>query len=169
MTKKITVQVYKYDGQLHYEWDAYLDERSDTYAILYEFPNRALTHHTRGKTFSFPTYSVEWIPFDEWFTVHIGIDHKGHLQYYCNICLPPTYRDDIISFIDLDIDLIREDGEWTVVDEDEFHLHRIKYNYPNEVIKHVLHTRDDILYRIEHKQYPFNGFLHHYVKKLSTK
>lgn len=168
MKKKYKVQVYKYKEKLHYEWEAFLLEKTKDAIVLYEYPNRELIHHTRGKVFTFQTYSVEWIPLNEAFTVHVGITETGEQNFYCNICLPPEYDGgQLLTFVDLDIDLIKQaDGNWTVVDEDEFAENQKLLHYPRKLVETAINAKDDLLERIQNQIYPFDGTIDHYINQL---
>lgn len=50
-------------------------------------------------------------------------------EYYCNLITPPVYRpgERVISFVDLDLDVVIADGRVQVLDEDEYALRRRQY------------------------------------------
>lgn len=164
---KANVMVYKYNEKLHYQWEASIIEHTDKYILVYGTPERKLIHYTKGKIYDCDTYSIEYYPLDDWFTVNIDIHDNGELDYYCNICMPAKFKQGNICFIDLDIDLIKnKQGDWTVVDEDEFEVNSIKMGYPKDIIENSKKSLNNLIFKIKQEEHPFNGFLHKYITKL---
>lgn len=115
----------KYDGMLNYEWSTTLLECTCKYLLVKGEANRKLIHHGKGKVFSFENPSIEYFPFNEWFTFSVERAESGKFNYYCNICMPAKFENNVLSFIDLDFDIIKQpNGEWTVVDQEEFIINR---------------------------------------------
>ena len=54
-----------------------------------------------------------------WFNI-IGIIRSEGIHYYCNIASPCIVEDDVIKYIDYDLDLVKTiKGELKVLDEDD--------------------------------------------------
>ena len=66
---------------------------------------------------------VEYFYTDRWyniFTIH-DRDNGKIKGWYCNIGKPAEIKDDVVSYVDLALDLwVASDGKQTVLDEDEF-------------------------------------------------
>lgn len=66
---------------------------------------------------------VEYYYFDRWYNIFAIYDRdddslKG---WYCNIGMPAVMEGDLVSYVDLALDLwVSADGKQTVLDEDEF-------------------------------------------------
>lgn len=70
----------------------------------------------------------------EWFTAAMEVEDGKVVSTYCNVAKPTLFKNEEISFVDLDLDFIQEkNNQWTVVNEDEFELNSIKYGYPKEL------------------------------------
>ena len=69
------------------------------------------------------TVSLSIIYADRWyniFTIHDRDDGKVK-GWYCNIGKPAEIEDDVVSYVDLALDLwVSANGDQTVLDEDEF-------------------------------------------------
>ncbi|WP_410503114.1 DUF402 domain-containing protein [Exiguobacterium acetylicum] len=78
-----------------------------------------------------------------------GIVLKQTETYYCNICLPSVLQGETLSFINLD--LVHRNGEWQVVDEDEFLENQQLYHYPVELIERVCASMLSLTRRIGEK------------------
>lgn len=159
MSKSLVIKVLKYGGKLHYEWTSAIIEHNDNYVTAYSIPGRTLIHHTKGKEYQYENYSFEFFPKNEWYTVCIDIEKNGEVQYYCNICMPPTFEDDVVTFVDLDIDLVNRTGTWEVIDEDEFEQNLKHFNYPQAIIEQTIQAKERLLKKIHRQEFPFNGFL----------
>lgn len=154
--ERVTIQARKYSKQLHYEWQANLIELTDSYGLVYCEAGRTFIHYSKQKQFIMPNPSLEWFFFDRGYTVAISFLPEG-LMYYCNIALPAKYEEAAISFIDLDLDYLKEvNEEWKVVDEDEFILHQVTMKYDEATIQYAKQALLDLQQAVKHKNYPFS-------------
>ncbi|WP_373233249.1 DUF402 domain-containing protein [Cohnella sp.] len=167
--KRITIQAYKYGNRLHYEWETILLEQTDTYVLVLGEYGRKLKHHSKGKNFEVNNWTLEYFSFVDWFTVSGDIRHGKIYQYYCNINQPAKLVNDVVSFVDLDLDYVYRDGIWKVVDEDEFENHSIQFSYPLELINSARQELLQLQERIERKLYPFDGTLQRWIPKIQTR
>ena len=77
-------------------------------------------------------------------------------SFYCNINLPPVLDQGVLSYIDLDIDvLVAPDFSYRVVDTEEFEANVIRLNYPPEVQQGAKESLAELLTLIETRQFPF--------------
>jgi protein associated with RNAse G/E len=119
---KIKVQKKNLAGEVIYEYEGVLlgrDENSIRVEALFDradMPFMDVVFKT-GDRF------VEYYYTDRWyniFAIH-DRDDKKIKGWYCNIGKPAVFEDNIISYIDLALDLwVSADGKQTVLDEDEF-------------------------------------------------
>lgn len=66
---------------------------------------------------------VEYYYTDRWYNIYVIYDRAdGRLKgWYCNISRPAVIEEDVVSYVDLALDLwVSADGRQTVLDEDEF-------------------------------------------------
>jgi len=86
---------------------------------------------------------VEYYYSDRWYNIFAIYDRdddkiKG---WYCNIGMPAVIEDDMVSYIDLALDLwVSADGKQTVLDEDEFEA----LNLSDELSAGALHGLNDL-------------------------
>jgi protein associated with RNAse G/E len=60
--------------------------------------------------------------------------------------------------VDLDLDVVRlVDGTASIVDQDEFAEHRVRYGYPPDVIAETVRVTDEVLAAVQAGQAPFAG------------
>ncbi len=105
---------YEYEGVLLSR-----DENSVTLEALFDrvdMPFQDVVFRT-GDRF------VEYYYSDRWYNIFAIHDKdNGKIKgWYCNIGKPAVIEDDIVSYVDLALDLwVSANGEQTVLDEDEF-------------------------------------------------
>ncbi len=163
-----TMKAYKYDGALHYEQPLELFEVNKKYIALKGHIGRELTHYTRDTVYTFDKETIEYFFFDKWYTAAFVFNDESICDYvYCNICLPSTLANQVVSFIDLDIDVIYYKGEVKVVDIDEFEEHLITYKYPKKTIAKVKEVTEEVILAIKSKKFPFNLYLEKKREKAS--
>jgi len=66
---------------------------------------------------------VEYYYFDRWYNIFAIYDRDDGMikGWYCNIGMPAVMEGDLVSYVDLALDLwVSTDGGQTVLDEDEF-------------------------------------------------
>lgn len=161
--EQIKIQALKYGNFPHYEWSTTLLEKTDTHVFVLGHRGRELQHHTKGKTFTVMNWAIEFFSCENWFTVSAEIVDGKIAQYYCNVNEPARIEGSDVSFVDLDIDLINQNGKWMVVDEDEFVVNAVKYAYPPELVARVKQELAGLQQRIEEKQFPFDGAIARFI------
>jgi protein associated with RNAse G/E len=162
--KKITICSFKFDKSLNYEWDARIIDINDNYVVTLAQPGRVMQHHRKKKQLVFENWSMEFILFNEWFTANLSFNDE-YVHYYCNVCMPAVLDNKKIKFIDLDLDYINFDGNWKVVDEDEFEENKIKYSYPKELIAKTYDELEKLKKRVSNKKIPFDKTFEKYFSQ----
>ncbi len=158
MGQSIGIQAFKYPNIRHYEWQAELLEQTEDYVWIYCRPGRQFIHHTKNQVFTFDNTTVELFSLKEWYTVAMVIEEGKVVSYYCNIAMPSVLQDDTLTFIDLDLDLFKpKDGDWVVLDEEEFEANSIKYEYPPELKDAALRALDALKEKVLTGSFPFDG------------
>jgi uncharacterized protein len=157
MDNQIAIQALKYGNRPHYEWNTTLLEKTDTYIFVLGEYGRKLQHHTKQKVFTVENWTIEFFSFVSWFTVSADIVGGKIQQYYCNINEPAKINGNNVSFVDLDLDYVQRNGEWKVVDEDEFESNAVKFSYPDDLIHKARYELANLQELIRNKQFPFDG------------
>lgn len=71
--------------------------------------------------------------------------------------MPPTFLDNVLDYIDLDIDIvIWKDFSLKVLDCNEFEENSKVFNYSDELKVKVKDTLDELLSMINLRQFPFD-------------
>ena len=79
---------------------------------------------------------------------------------YVDMTTPPRWDGPVVRAVDLDLDVIRMQNGWVLVDdEDEFAEHRVSLSYPHEIVSMAVASRDRVHAAILDEDPPFDG--HH--------
>ncbi len=122
MTDKVIVRKLTADGEEAIRYPGRIIDRRENAVVLeaifqmqeIEFPGLAFR---TGDRFVETHFSDRWYNVLAIHDVDTG-DLKG---WYCNITRPAQFEDGVVSSEDLALDLVvRLDGTWAVLDEDEF-------------------------------------------------
>ena len=156
-TAEIVVRSCKHDGSVHRSWPARVARREGSLIVLDAFFAEEVRHTLIG-TIEAGTVSTEFFWTDRWYSVFRFQAPTGRLlKFYCNINTPPTLESGVLTFIDLDVDvLVQPDFSFEVLDEDEFEHHSELYMYPASYRPNVQEALDELRLLIENRQFPFN-------------
>jgi protein associated with RNAse G/E len=85
-------------------------------------------------------------------------DPDGRLKnFYCNVNQPPVFDGDVLSYIDLDIDvLVAPDLTYKILDVEDFEENAKRYDYPNDVLANARQALTEVIELIESRAFPFN-------------
>lgn len=153
----VTVESRKYDGRLHRSWRARLVRREGPLIVLEGTFEEEVSHALLGRICA-GTRSVEFYWEDRWYSVFRFQEPSGALRnFYCNVNHPPSFDGRVLSFTDLDIDiLVMPDFTTRVLDAEEFEENAARFNYPVEVRDRVGLALDQLTRLIESRQFPFD-------------
>jgi protein associated with RNAse G/E len=120
--------------------------------------DRTVEHELLG-TIARGTLSVEYYWLDRWYNVFRFLAPGGVLRnFYCNVNKPPSFDGQILSYIDLDIDVVVEpDFSFSVLDLDEFERNVLRYDYPLEIQISARSAVDELIGLIQARAFPFNN------------
>lgn len=154
---EIIIRACKYDGLEHRRWHARLVSRRGPLVVLDARFDRLIKHDLLG-TILPGTISVEYYWLDRWYNVFRFHEPTGGLRsYYCNVNVPPVFDGSVLSYVDLDIDILVEpDLSYRVVDLDEFETNSAHFRYPSEVRERAHAALQELVTLIESRQFPFD-------------
>ena len=94
------------------------------------------------------TISKEYYWLDRWYNVFCFND-----RFYCNVTLPPEFKDSVLSYVDLDIDvLVETDLSYRILDVEDFEAS----SYPLEIDQNARQAVADLIEQIKTRSFPFN-------------
>ena len=114
-------------------------------------------HDLLGKVAS-GTISVEYYWLDRWYNVFRFSDRDGNFQsFYCNVTMPPSFDGRVLSYVDLDIDvLVKPDFSYRVLDLEDFEENTSRYSYSHEVQETAHAALAELIKLIETRSFPFD-------------
>jgi protein associated with RNAse G/E len=154
--ERIIVKTCKYDGKPHRSWRAEILEQTEKSLVLLGVFDTPVEHSQLG-TIQAGTLSYEYYWFDRWYNVFRFHEPDGALRnFYCNVNMPPKLEGDVLSYVDLDIDIfVSKDFEIAIWDVDEFEENAVRYKYPSEVMRKAQETVGEVTHLIEARLFPF--------------
>lgn len=129
---KLQIHCYKHNGTLH----QLCSEATVLYCdneMLIVANNRVKLTEADGKSYHAKEPAILFFYKKRWFNI-IGQLKEYGLFYYCNIATPYLIDNNIIKYIDYDLDLrVYPDGSFKILDYNEYNYHRKLMNYPKEI------------------------------------
>lgn len=154
--ERLTVCVRKYDGSEHRRWQAEVIERDGPLIVLdglfeEEVEHDLLGHIPRG------TRSIEYYWLDRWYNIfRFGENSGSSTSFYCNINTPPVLASGVLTYVDLDIDvLVEADFSYRVIDVDEFKANAVELGYPKEIQRRAQESLSELISMVETRRFPF--------------
>ena len=154
--KSITVRACKYDGSEHRRWPARVLREEGSLLVLEAVFAEEISHDLLGTIVS-GTTSIEYYWLDRWYNVFRFSQPDGQLRnYYCNVNVPPRFEGEVLSYVDLDIDILVEpDFSYRVVDLGDFEENALRYGYSEVVKQSANHALAELIGLIETRSFPF--------------
>ena len=147
----------KYDGREHRRWPASIARIEGPLLVLDAVFDEEVKHDLLG-TISSGTISTEYYWLDRWYNVFRFSDSDRKLKnFYCNVNQPPLFDGHVLSYIDLDIDvLVAPDLTYKILDVEDFEENAERYGYPDDVQANARQALKELTTLIESKTFPFN-------------
>lgn len=155
--RKLIVRSYKYDGLLHRAWAAELIRREGSLLVLDAKFAEDIVHDLLG-TIASGTHSLEYYWLDRWYNIFRFAQPNGDLRnYYCNVNMPPKLVNGVLSYVDLDLDiLVNPDFSYQLLDAEDFESNSQTYGYSEEVQNNARRAVDELVRMIESRAFPFS-------------
>lgn len=153
----VTVQFYKYPDRLHWRHDmTRLGE--DEHGVWVGLRSGGTVQRGHEPARRHPHDVLSLITDGAWF-IPIFSPADPRFSVYVDICTPPKwFGGDRVEAIDLDLDVaVGPDGTVTVLDEEEFEEHCVRYAYPDELIVGAQAAAEYVVAAIQNGHGPFGG------------
>lgn len=146
----------KYDGHEYRRWHARIAKQDGPLLVLDAVFEEEIQHALLG-TIPLGTHSVEYYWLDRWYNVFRFSAPDGKLKsFYCNVNAPPQFDGRVLSYIDLDIDvLVAPDLTYRILDLDDFEENAKRFPYPEEIQANARRALTELTTLIEAKLFPF--------------
>ena len=164
----LNIHSYKHDSKIHRSWDeaTYLDENEE-YMIFGNY--KTLVIESDGRTWHTKEPAIMFFSKKNWFNI-IGQLKKTGIYYYCNIASPYIIYENVIKYIDYDLDLrVFPDGGYKILDQSEYNYHKKKMKYSDEIDYIVKNELKKLIDMKKNNIGPFDKNLINYYKNLFYK
>ena len=162
---EVFIQSYKHNGSLHRTWCKahVLEANEDRFVTV---TNKAWVIESDGRKWLTREPAVCYFWTHRWYNV-IAMLRKTGIYYYCNLASPSLYDGEAIKNIDYDLDVkVFPDDSYMVLDENEFEYHRQQMNYPEDIVKLCIESKDELIKMIESHEKPFNfSYTNEYIMR----
>jgi protein associated with RNAse G/E len=150
-SNRVIVRVQKYDGTEYRRWAARVAKQADPLLILDAIFEDEVAHDLIG-TITAGTISTEYYWLDRWYNIF-----RFSERFYCNVSMPPSFDGQVLSYVDLDIDvLVKPDFSYQVLDLEDFEDNARALNYPLEVRENAHAALAELIGLIESRSFPFD-------------
>ncbi|NLC96556.1 MAG: DUF402 domain-containing protein [Erysipelotrichaceae bacterium] len=151
----VYIQSYKHDGSLHRTWSkGFVIETTDDKVVV--VTNKTWVIESDGRRWYTREPAICFFYYKKWFNV-ITMIRKTGIYYYCNIASPSLYDGEAIKNIDYDLDVkLYPNGEYEILDEDEYELHGRLMNYSNDLKGIIESQLNELLFKVQNMEDPFN-------------
>ena len=137
----------KFNGREYRRWPARVIEQAGPLIVLDAVFAEEIQHDLLG-TISAGTISKEYYWLDRWYNVF-----RFSNRFYCNVNTPPSFDGSVLTYVDLDIDvLVETDFSYRVLDLEDFEASQ----YPAEVQYNARQALNELIELIETRSFPFN-------------
>ena len=150
-SNRVVVRVQKYDGADHRRWAARVIKQAGPLLVLDAVFNEEIQHDLIG-TIASGTISTEYYWLDRWYNIF-----RFGERFYCNVSMPPAFDGHVLSYIDLDIDvLVKPDFSYQVLDLEDFEENARVYDYPLDIRENAHAALAELIRLIETRTFPFD-------------
>jgi len=158
LTERIAIKVLKYDGSDYRQWSGTVSRREGSLLQLDAAFSIEVSHHSLG-LISRGTRLVEYYWLDRWYNVLRFLNDDGSTRFfYCNVTTPPKLENELLTYVDLDIDILAlPDLSYEVLDLDEFEANAGRYGYDEEIKLRSQAAVDELKSMIEARAFPFDS------------
>lgn len=151
----IKIYSYKHNGQLHRTWQETIILKATSTRVI-GANDRTQVMESDGRDWITREPSICFFYSKYWFNV-ISMLREDGIHYYCNISSPFVYESGAVKYIDYDLDIkVFPDMTYTLLDEDEYALHRQQMNYPQVLDRILWNNVDHLTQMIHQRKGPFS-------------
>lgn len=156
--KTVTVLSTKWNGDLHRRTPM-LELGSDVSGTWLWMPDRTRVETHAGSFTAVP--GLRLFPAEKMWSAYFVPampDQKRHGYVYVDITTVATRRDNLIEFVDLDLDVeVFEGAEVRVLDRDEFEENAAAWCYPDDLVEAAVRACTEVETALTHRAPPFDG------------
>lgn len=153
--QKLEIHCYKHNGKLHRQWDeAVVLDIEEDYVVFGN--NKTTVIDSDGKVWKTKEPAIMFFYKNRWFNI-IGQLKEYGIYYYCNIATPYLIDENVIKYIDYDLDLrVFPNGSFKILDRMEYKYHKKQMHYSNRLDFILRYELGNLIDMVRLKQSPFS-------------
>lgn len=151
----LVIHCYKHDGVIHKSWkSAVVLEVNDDFIVLGN--ENVLVTKQDGRTWHTKEPAIMFFYKKRWFNIIAQLKSNG-IFYYCNIASPYVIDENVVKYIDYDLDLrVFNDGAFKILDRNEYNYHKKLMKYPRGVNYIIKEELSSLIEMKKAGEFPFN-------------
>jgi len=159
MRNPVTVRKLKFDGSVRSEWTGDLVDANDAWLAVYHDPDRHQKLEDIARETLERSYSLRYVGLLGPLSVLFTFDERGRfLDAKCDAALPGRIEERIVSFVDLDLDVVvLPGGQHYIRDQAVFAERSVSMGYPDEVQRKAHQGILHALRMVRRGRFPFDG------------
>ena len=153
--QEIITVAFKHNGKVHRTWyQTYLIEDTEEYVAVGS--SHSFVVEADGRKWHAIEPAVQIFMKKKWLNVVCMIKATG-INYYVNIASPSVFEDNVVKYIDYDLDFkVDQNYQIKVLDEFEYKKHKKIYNYSDDLDEVIKYNFNKVRQMIENKEFPFS-------------
>lgn len=153
--QEIITVAFKHNGKVHRTWyQTYLIEDTEEYVAVGS--SHSFVVEADGRKWHAIEPAVQIFMKKKWLNVVCMIKATG-INYYVNIASPSVFEDNVVKYIDYDLDFkVDPNYQIKVLDEFEYKKHKKIYNYSDDLDEVIKYNFNKVRQMIENKEFPFS-------------
>lgn len=150
------IQYFKFDGSEHWRIEAELLGEDEWGWWLRGHPGYRVSK--AGEVAAVEAVGFLFlVPRSAWWAAMWNFDRAGDYELYIDVAMPASRAGAEFRLVDLDLDVVRDwNGQISLLDEDEFIEHAVRYNYPDHVRYAARRSADSLLSQVRSGTSPFD-------------
>src|SRR5699024_4669736 len=146
----------KHNGQLHRIWEESLVLKG-TENVIIVANDKTMVTESDGENWITQEPAICYFYADCWFNIISMIKNDG-IHYYCNISSPFVYDENMIKYIDYDLDvMVYPDMTHVLLDKDEYEENKQEIGYPDVLDRILYRNVEYLLGWVRQRKGPFSA------------
>lgn len=152
---KYKIHCYKHNGKVYQASDeSIVLDVYDDYFVLGNY--KINVTELEGKNYQTKELAIIYFYKNNWFNCIAQLKPHG-LYYYCNMSSPYIIDENVIKYIDYDLDLrVYPDGKYKILDYHEYKYHQKKMRYPEKITEIIKIELEKLVEMKKNNKGPFN-------------
>lgn len=150
----VVIKSFKANGKIHRSWySSFLVKENDEYLITAS--ERTLVMEHNGRTWVATEPSVNVFFKNEWYNV-LAIFKEDSVYFYVNLASPSICEDNVIKYVDYDLDIKFRDEVIKVLDENEYKYNSKRMQYDSRIDPILTKQSEKIKELMREHKFPFD-------------